>query len=415
MLPLGKILKNNTGSAGILALIAMVFFGILGGAYVTLSSSSVKTSANFRDNIAAQYLAEAGAQWAIAQISTTPSYGNKAITAYSQKKNTGTPTAGTYEVTVKPSSDPAKPTEKIITAIGKVNQSERTVVLHVTIPKFPYASYSNGNMFIDSAKLKGNAGSNKKITVSGHLPDTIEGSAECETFDENSGTNSHITVKGEVKPATGEKLNIDEIMKQKPVFACEGIALKKNANDKSEVYNLTGTSYYHDGSYTINNKDFPFEAVTDKAVTIYINGDFTIGQNITGDDITLYVNGNLKFTNFAYIKAKSSGLKNKLKIYVTGNLECNSNVTKGEGFIVAGGDIKINNGANGPQTFFIAGGNMEVNPGAVVGALYADGTLNIHSGVVADYSKIQNLASENLGNQTFGGTPIITSWDNQED
>lgn len=409
MQPLEKILKSNTGSAGILALVAMVFFGILGGAYVTLSSSSVKTSATFRDNIAAQYLAEAGAQWAINQLTATPSYGNTKVTAYSHKKNTNTPTAGTYEVTVKPNPDPAKSTEKIIISKGIVNQSERTVVLHVTAGLFTYAGYSNGDMFIDSAKIKGDAGSNGKITVSGHLPNTIEGSAECDKFDENSGSDSHNTVKGEVKPATGKILDLNEIMKHKPLFTTKGIALAKDDRDKSKVYDLTDSLYYYDGSYTITASDFPYQAVTNQPITLYVNGDFTIGQDITGDDITIYVNGNLKFTDGAAIKSKSNGAHNKLTIYATGNLECNSTVTQGEGLVVAGGDIKLNNGASGEQTIFIAGGNMEINPYSVVGALYANGTLSIHNKAVADYSKVRDFA-----NQKLGGAPIIKSWDDRE-
>lgn len=48
------------GSAGILAMISMALLGVLGTAYVAMSSSEVSTGAQYRDGVAAQYLAEAG-------------------------------------------------------------------------------------------------------------------------------------------------------------------------------------------------------------------------------------------------------------------------------------------------------------------------------------------------------------------
>ncbi len=396
MLFIKKVLTNNQGSVGIIALLAMIFFGIIGGAYMTLSTSGIKTSTNLRDGVAAQYLAEAGAQWAIAKITADSTYGSTKIKTISPVKNEATITAGTYEVTVEPNA--ADETQRIIKSIGKVNQSTGTVVITIEVGMggiFRHAVYSNGNITIDSGKVKGDAGCNGKITISGHQPDTIEGSAACAIFDEYTNTNSHQTVKGEVKPATGERLNVGKIMANKPLFTKSGTDLTTITPDAQNLSTLNNGAYYYDGNYSMY--DHGYNVPVGKSATIYVNGNFEIGQDIIADDLTIYVNGNLTFTNEKSIIQNPNNYN--IKIYATGNVEWNSNVTVGHGLIVTNSNIKLTGGASAPQTTFIAGGNIEINPNSNVGALYANNDIFIRQGAIVDYSKVNS--------------PTVRSWSNK--
>lgn len=402
MLFIKKSLNNNQGSVGILALLAMMFFGIIGGAYMTLSASGMKTSTNVRDNMAAQYLAEAGAQWAVAKITAEPTYGTTRTTYSSSVKNPGTITAGIYEVTVEPNA--TDPGQCSIRSTGKVNQSTSTVVITLKLGGiFRHALYSNGNIAIDSGKVKGDTGSNGKITISGHQPDTIEGSAECASFDELTGTDSHQTVKGEVKPATGERLDIGKLMDNKPFFTRSGTDLRTITPDAQNLYTLNNGSYYYDGNYSLY--DHGYNLPVGKAATIYVNGNFEIGQNIIADDLTIYVNGNLTFTNAKSIIQNPNNYK--IKIYATGNVEWNSNVTTGKGLIVTNGNIKLTGGASAPQTIFIAGGSIEVNQNSTVGALYANNEVFLRQGAIVDYGKVKDFAQE------LNSPPTVSSWSNR--
>ena len=75
------------GSAGILALISMALLGVLGMAYVAMSSSEVSTGAQYRDGVAAQYLAEAGGRWAAIQLKNKALFVNSVATYFFRHTN----------------------------------------------------------------------------------------------------------------------------------------------------------------------------------------------------------------------------------------------------------------------------------------------------------------------------------------
>ena len=138
----------SQGSAAILALIVMLLLGVMGGAFIAVSSSETSFSGGYRDGVAAQYLAEAGALYGLTQLKKNSAYLTNGFT--SGIKNAGTPTAGTYYVTVTGSGN-----TRTITSIGTVTASgaKRQVVWTYTVPQpanGPYPAYSGNLLTVNS-------------------------------------------------------------------------------------------------------------------------------------------------------------------------------------------------------------------------------------------------------------------------
>lgn len=120
--------KNQGGSASVLALVAILFLGVLGSSFIGLSSTEVNMAANYRDGIAAQYLAEAGARRAIVELSKNPNW--KPVNPYKEG-------GGKYSITITTG------TPTTIEAKGIVNKAVRKIVLKATtIPKISILSWN---------------------------------------------------------------------------------------------------------------------------------------------------------------------------------------------------------------------------------------------------------------------------------
>ena len=129
-----NIIKNERGSAGMLAIVVMTLMGAIGAAFVVLSTNEINISANFRDGVAAEYLAEAGTQWAIVQLKTNDTFvkntGNATgVKTDSADKNGVTPTKGKYSVTVTGTGN-----SRTVISTGTVSQAKRRVILTVALP-----------------------------------------------------------------------------------------------------------------------------------------------------------------------------------------------------------------------------------------------------------------------------------------
>jgi hypothetical protein len=144
------------GSAGILALISMALLGVLGTAYVAMSSTEVSTGAQYRDGISAQYLAEAGGRWAAIQLKNkVAAVVTASDTAGGVVYNSGAigtaPTAGSYSVTIR--RNPALPADnqrRQIIVTGNVGQASRRVVFTVVMGDenplpVKYGGFGGGN------------------------------------------------------------------------------------------------------------------------------------------------------------------------------------------------------------------------------------------------------------------------------
>lgn len=150
-----KINKRERGTASILALLVMILLLALGATIMSVSSTEVRTAAAFRDGVAAQFTAEAGAKRALLAISTN----NGNLPSPIKDEPLGPGLAGTYSVTVEQQG-----VNRIITATGTVNKASRQVVLEVTPETvYDFAAYSNGNMTLGLNSINGSVGSNRDI------------------------------------------------------------------------------------------------------------------------------------------------------------------------------------------------------------------------------------------------------------
>lgn len=412
MLLLNRVLMNSKGSAMVLAMVAMSFLGIIGAAFVTLSSSNVNVSARLRDDVAAQYLAEAGAQWALKHLNETD--------VTSATINANTATSGRYTVTITPGNA----ANKIIISEGRVNHSTRIVRLEVTPGSgddtsgngavLKNAGFSQGNMTINSPQINGDVMSNAKITVNSHQNNTITGIAYTNT--KPTIWNSQ-AVGGGFSTFTGDiKLNVDGLipaipaMPAIPNFTKPSTPLNStwlgNPEWKDDTYTLPG------GSYSIGNYDDwhqNYVVPAGQAVTIYVDGNFTLGRNITGDNITIYSTGNITINSGGSIQGSADG---KIQIYAKGSVTINRGATITGGDVTVQADKALTNGgsirgsdngkvgiyANGSVALnnesIITGGNtvvqtnnsMAFNGGSVQGSvdgkaeIYADGSIALNSG-----------------------------------
>ncbi|MDF2634694.1 MAG: hypothetical protein K0R78_1568 [Pelosinus sp.] len=127
-------MTNERGSVAVLGLIAMMLLGVIGAGMVTLSNIDVTIAANHRDGVAAQYLAEAGALWAIVKLKTDNDFvikteTQKDITTY--KIDDKPPILGSYTVTTKFAPKIFNKNQRLITSIGTVNKAKRQITVQI--------------------------------------------------------------------------------------------------------------------------------------------------------------------------------------------------------------------------------------------------------------------------------------------
>ena len=146
---------KEQGSVSILSLLVMMLLLAIGGAMITVSSAEVRTAAGFRDGVAAQYVAEAGAKRALYELSTN----NGSLSAAITDQPIGPSLPGTYTVSIEQQG-----INRVITATGKVNNATRQVVMEV-IPETPYdfVIYSGNDLTLGLNSINGSVGSNGNI------------------------------------------------------------------------------------------------------------------------------------------------------------------------------------------------------------------------------------------------------------
>lgn len=131
------ILRSERGLAAILALIAMMLLGIMGIGLIVLSKIDIEISANHRDGVAAQYIAEGGIQWAIVQLKTDPNFvietkTKKNVTTYVIDENRSTVASCTVTTTLKPAITDEN--LRVVTSIGSVNKAKRQISAQIRLP-----------------------------------------------------------------------------------------------------------------------------------------------------------------------------------------------------------------------------------------------------------------------------------------
>jgi len=125
-----KIMKKGRGQEGIalvITLLVMTILLIMASAFMSISSTETLIAINERNRVQAYHLAEAGAEFAIAQLSGNPGYAGTGVVEITLPPAPAA-AVGTYKVTVTcvppaaptPPCPPATPDQRIITATGCV-------------------------------------------------------------------------------------------------------------------------------------------------------------------------------------------------------------------------------------------------------------------------------------------------------
>jgi polysaccharide pyruvyl transferase WcaK-like protein len=127
---------NEQGSVAVLGLIAIMLLVVMGSGLLILSNIDLEIAANHRDGISAQYLAEAGIQWAIVQLKIDTNFiiqtGANNVT---NTENLDTKTfSGVYQVTTGPDSKTNNQNIRLIRSIGTVNKAKRQTTAQVLLP-----------------------------------------------------------------------------------------------------------------------------------------------------------------------------------------------------------------------------------------------------------------------------------------
>lgn len=129
-------MERERGSVALFGIMMMMLLGAMGATLLALSKTDIQIAINHRDGIAAQYLAEAGIQDAVSKLKTDQDFviqtSLENYTTTSQSLGI-TPTTGSYIVEIGPDSTTSNKNNRIIKAIGIVNQATRQVIANVTL------------------------------------------------------------------------------------------------------------------------------------------------------------------------------------------------------------------------------------------------------------------------------------------
>ena len=279
-------------------MISMALLGVLGTAFVTLSSSEVSTGAQYRDGVAAQYMAEAGGRWAAIQlknkVSAVVDASNTDLGVTYNSGVIGTaPTAGSYNVIIR--RNPAAPTDsdrRQVVVTGTVGQANRRVVFTVALGgenEYPvkYASFGGGNVRLAGTVVGDLGAADVAILNWGYSVTNIE-AAQIRypngTLATGTAATGSVTV---VLPPMPVSFDINHASYQQYLTGATTHATNTTLSGRATLRINSGTT-----SWSGNN---------------YINGDLQVSGSgtlsMTGSSSAVYVNGNFKVLNNCTINA----------------------------------------------------------------------------------------------------------------
>lgn len=307
--------KSQSGIASFVALAVMLLLAGLGGAMLSASSSEIRTAAAYRDGVAAQYAAEAGAKRAVIELN----------------KNTGNWTgisdvsvgAGKYSVSV------AGPMlRRTITSTGTVNGASRQVILDVVPDNaYKYVIYSGQSMNIGGIYVNGSVRSNQDIDLNAATRITGRAIAhgavsQWKLFDLGTRTN---VVKGGVM----EEAPILQV----PVIGKDTTRAQYRDNVNCKTLTtfrfprllLPDLFFYNDDAQLDSNKIYYYEG-----------DDLIISSTVTGPGV-IYCTGNVWINNLWGITGK---VTNNVIIIAEGDIHFDIGIMT-DAVLVAGGDIHV--------------------------------------------------------------------------
>jgi len=139
-------MDNQRGSAALFGLMMMMLLLSIGATLLELCQTELQIAGNHRDGTAAQYLAEAGVQDAVAKLQIDHQFVSQTETknyTTTSQSLAPRPIAGSYTAQTGP--DPqfvANTNKRLIIATGMVNQAHRQVVAHITLSAITGEGYA---------------------------------------------------------------------------------------------------------------------------------------------------------------------------------------------------------------------------------------------------------------------------------
>ncbi len=294
--PIGK---GQQGMALVITLLVMALLLLLGSAFLSISSTEIQIAFNERNGIQAFYLAEAGAERAIAELNLNSAYAGTGTT----EPSLGT---GTYAVTVT-SVNPPPPgsfDRKQVTAFGYVPSSTaagramaRVEVVVQRGSSFNWAAFgqrevkfdkeglvdsydsSKGPYDASKAGVDGDLGSNGKIELQKET--LVKGDAQAGEFVKNDGA----TITGSVtESAPPVKLEEVDTSYKEPNANATGISPPEvyDASKRDLFVDKNQTVTLAPGTYYLNEIKLEKEAklVITGPVTIFMTGKLQADKEV---------------------------------------------------------------------------------------------------------------------------------------
>lgn len=448
-------MKCQKGSISMLGIMIMVFFGIILAGILPSAISTLKNSQSGSNQVAAQYIAEAGAKRAITEFYKS----NQDWTWL--KKSILLNNQGYYYVTIEKEKNeitPASPAPAgiyIIRSTGTVGNSVKTVQLSIQVS-------SNGNENGNNQSIQGDV-FGKYAVFSNRDFNIYGGSSPAPAITGGIGVNGD-----NVKVDMGDKTLASTIFtKYKPNYIYYPNAPKDwyvitpsvgtlsislpdlpptptmptsassnpvlpttggNQNWNSN-FTLTQPSYYFDSSYLLAGTS-RMTANNGQEVSLYINGGLKLDTtaSIVGDKINIYINGDFELANNSLISVANSSNNSTLNIYVNGNVKLSTNTQLvGDNINIYANNIELandssikayNNINSGQLNLFVKGNFLMSNQTVIQSdtitiksgsnsndTIRMSGTSNINKDRSSALTYIYSGGSVNLTNQiSIGGS-----------
>lgn len=358
------------GSAAITAVIAMIMLGLLGSAFVALSTTELRIATAYRDGVAAQYLAEAGVLYARIRLRSDV---DPALRTYLdgdlRLTKTVDKTPGRYTVTISRVSAGSPNVRKIVST-GTVNDAKRTVSLTLDLSQnslglpedaaniiFNNALFSGGMMEIgrisSGYNITGDIRSNDSITTKGTA---IYGNITV-TAPSKINTDANRTVTGTITTnATAVSYPLIDSTTRFPYLANSANIIGNAENPIGLTITTTNASNYPLGKHDPD----PAKA---KINIYFIYGDLLFSNGVVMKDTAGNIGGNGIFyvtgrtTNFASTPYAGAYLEN--------------NVQAGRILIISEKNIGVKNGAVFDTALLVAAGQIKLEQNVTVSGIAA--------------------------------------------
>jgi hypothetical protein len=294
---MNTIIRNEKGSAMLIALSLLAMLSLIAIAIVEFSDTDAELSYNESNGEKAFYIAEAGAKRAVMEIKNNMSW----RTGY----NNATFAGGSYSVRVIDSlNDSALVDSMVIRSMGMLNESKSEVEIIMTpLYTYPYAFglFADAGIVLDRETCTDSYNSDSgtyATTVLDSLGDIGSNGTILTSKDVNFGGGIAVATPGGITLGINNTVNGDttsaaDSVKLDPIPASEFSSAE--AHNRAPI-GLSGSNYIYD----IGTKSLTLGSSGNVVLSsgVYYFSSITAGQlsNISinpGDNVTIYVAGNI--------------------------------------------------------------------------------------------------------------------------